>query len=91
VIYVDVYLCIKTGRCCTGKNAEKMKLNQEVFEKAIDFAKNRRETTGDAQAGSAELEYSLIEEAEVVLINKPMSGSRFPIVTLTRVSIKDIA
>lgn len=67
-----------------------MKLTQELFCKAIDFAKTRRETRGDAQAGSAEFERSTVKDGEVILKNKPLGGWRFGEVELTRVKIDDI-
>lgn len=68
-----------------------MKLTQELFEKAIEFAKNRRETSGDAQAGSAEFERSSVKDEEVILSNKPLGGWRHGEVELTRVKLSDIA
>lgn len=66
-------------------------MEYELFDAAIKFAVARRASKGDAQAGRAEIERSVIKDGFIILRYKPLSGWRFPEVELTRVSLSDIA
>jgi len=68
-------------------------VSEQEFNAAVEFALNRYETKGDAQARSAEIERSFVDldRQEVVLVNKPLSGWRFSTVRLTSVPLKSIS
>lgn len=67
-----------------------MELTKELFDRAVAFAVRRKATRGDAQASSAEFSRSFIENGEIVLVNKPLSGWRFPEIQLAKVSCDEI-